>query len=453
MNELFGTDGVRGMANKGNMTAEMVLDIGRAVAYTYRAHHVEKGTRPLVVVGKDTRLSGDMLENALTAGLTSMGTDVCLMGVIPTSAVAFATRDMRADAGIMLSASHNPFFDNGIKIFSRTGHKLSDEMEREIERLVLGRCTRNIRTVAEEIGKPRRIDDAAGRYIVFCKNTLPGGTTLDSMKVVLDCSNGATCRCAPAVFAELGADVRVIHADPNGININLNCGSQHTEDLCAAVSARGAMIGLAFDGDGDRLIAVDEKGRKITGDQMLAICAKQLAERGALANRRVVATVMSGMGFHAAMQALAIEVVVADVGDRKVSERMLACGAVLGGEDSGHLVFHNLHTTGDGIISALQLLTIMCETGRPLSELAEVMAVAPQALVNVEISSKPPLEKLEALQKAAREAEKEMNGKGRILIRYSGTQPVCRVMVEGSARKRVEKVAAQLAGLAKDLMG
>jgi len=453
MGKLFGTDGVRGMANEGNMTAEMVLQVGRATAYTCREHHAEKGTRPRIIIGKDTRLSGYMLENALTAGITSMGVDVLLLGPIPTPAVAFITQSMRADAGIVISASHNPYFDNGIKIFARTGYKLPDEMEAEIEDLVLSGHINDIRPVAQEVGKAKRIDDAMGRYIEFCKNTFPDDMTLDGMKVVLDCSNGATYKCAPLIFSELGAEVTTIHANPNGMNINDNCGSQHTQDLCAKLKDVAADVGLAFDGDGDRLIAVDETGKELTGDQIIAICTKHYKDNGLLENNLVVGTVMSNIGFHVALRELGIETDVSDVGDRYVLELMRKREAVLGGEDSGHIIFHNFHTTGDGIVSALQLLAIMHKTGSKLSELANVMKVFPQVLINLDVAEKPPISEIEKLQKAIAEAEAELGDKGRVLIRYSGTQPLCRVMVEGPTEELTKKIADHLANVVKDTIG
>jgi phosphoglucosamine mutase len=453
MGKLFGTDGVRGMANEGNMTAEMALQIGRATAYTCKEYHKEQGTRPRIIIGKDTRLSGYMLENALTAGITSMGVDVLLLGPIPTPAVAFITQSMRADAGLVISASHNPYFDNGIKIFGRTGYKLPDEMEAEIEDLVLSGRINNIRAVAKEVGKAKRIDDAMGRYIEFCKNTFPDDMTLDGMKVVLDCSNGATYKCAPLIFSELGADVTTIHAEPNGTNINDNCGSQHTQDLQTKIKGLNADVGLAFDGDGDRLIAVDENGVELTGDQIIAICTKYYKESGLLKNNLVIGTVMSNIGFHVALQELGIDTGVSDVGDRYVLELMQKKEAVLGGEDSGHIIFHNFHTTGDGIVSALQLLAIMRKTGEKLSKLAQVMKVFPQVLINVDVAEKPPLGEIAALQDAIAAAEAELGDKGRVLIRYSGTQPMCRVMVEGPTEEQTHAIAERLVQVVKECIG
>lgn len=453
MGKLFGTDGVRDMANMGNMTAEQALEIGRALAYVCKEYHKEKGTRPRIVIGKDTRLSGYMLETALTAGVTSVGVDVLLLGPLPTPGVAFITQDMRADAGIVISASHNPYHDNGIKIFSRTGYKLPDAEEEKMEELINSHELREFRSTESDIGKARRIDDAIGRYIVFCKNTFPDGMTLDGMKVALDCANGAAYRAAPIIFSELGADVAAIHVSPNGMNINDNCGSQYTDDLKAKVLETGAGVGLAFDGDADRLIVIDEKGNELSGDQIIAICARQYKERGLLKNNKVIATVMSNFGFFEAMKEMEIETVATKVGDRYVLERMLQDGAVLGGEASGHVIFHNHHSTGDGIIAALQLLSIMRETGKPLSELAGIMQVFPQKLINFTVASKPPLENIAEIQKAVKAAEEELGDKGRVLIRYSGTQPMCRVMVEGPTDEMTTRIAEELTGVVRKAIG
>ncbi len=452
MSELFGTDGIRGMANIAPMTVEEVLQIGRATGYVCREYHEGRGTRPKIVIGKDTRLSGYMLETALTAGICSMGVDVFLLGPIPTPGVAFITQSMRADAGIMLSASHNPYYDNGIKIFSRSGFKLPDVEEDEIEELVTSGRIHDIRATERDVGKAKRIDDAIGRYIVFCKNTFPDELSLDGMKIVLDCANGATYRIAPIILAELGANVTSIHVEPNGTNINDDCGSQHTRALMAKVTATGADIGLAFDGDGDRLIAVDELGREVTGDQILAITAKGYKEKGALTNDLVVGTVMSNQGFHVAMGELGIEVLTAPVGDRYVLEMMKEKDAVLGGENSGHIIFRNHHTTGDGLISALQLLAAMRDQDAALSSLAKVMTVYPQALINVPVGSKPPLDEVAPVQESIREVEDELVGKGRVLVRYSGTQNLCRVMVEGPDDAVTRALAKQLADVVRQAL-
>lgn len=453
MGKLFGTDGVRGMANMGNMTAEQAVEIGRAVAYVCKEYHKEKGTRPRIVIGKDTRLSGYMLENALTAGVCSMGVDVLLLGPLPTPGVAFITQDMRADAGIVISASHNPYYDNGIKIFSRHGTKLPDYEEEEMEELIDQRRLRDIRSTEDDIGKARRIDDAIGRYIVFCKNTFPEELSLDGIRLVLDCANGAAYKVAPIVFSELGAEVHTIHAAPNGMNINDQCGSQYTGDLKEKVREVGAHAGLAFDGDADRLIAVDELGNEISGDQIMAICAAQYQEKGLLKGNRVVGTVMSNIGFHAAMKERGIEVEVTPVGDRYVLERMSQTEAVLGGEASGHMIFHNHHTTGDGIIAALQLTAIMRETGRSLSDLARIMSVYPQRLINITVSEKKPVEEIPGLAEAVQAAEAELGDHGRILVRYSGTQPMCRVMVEGPTDEQTDRLAESIAEVIRVQIG
>ncbi|MFA5688430.1 MAG: phosphoglucosamine mutase [Kiritimatiellales bacterium] len=453
MGKLFGTDGVRGMANMGNMTAEQALEIGRAVAYVCKKYHNDCRIRPRIVIGKDTRLSGYMLENALTAGVCSMGVDVLLLGPLPTPGVAFITQDMRADAGIVISASHNPYHDNGIKIFSRTGYKLPDAEEEEIEKLISGRTLRDIRSTEDQIGKAKRIDDAAGRYIVFCKNTFPENLTLDGMKIVLDCANGASYKVAPTIFSELGAEVAAIHVEPDGMNINAGCGSQHTQDLRAKVLATGADVGLAFDGDADRLIAVDETGAELSGDQIIAICAAQMKKSGQLANNLVVGTVMANVGFLTAMKEQHIDVAVTQVGDRYVLEKMLASGAVIGGESSGHIIFHKHHSTGDGMIAALQLLAIMRATGKPLSGLAKIMSVFPQRLINIDVKEKPPVEEITGLPAAVKKAEEELGGKGRVLIRYSGTQNMCRVMVEGPTDEITGRLAETLAGVVRSAIG
>jgi phosphoglucosamine mutase len=448
MGKLFGTDGIRGVANTGNMTAEMVLEIGRATAYVCKRQNPDK-KKHRIVIGKDTRVSGYLLENALTAGICSMGVDVFLLGPVPTPGIAFITQNMRADAGMVLSASHNPYQDNGIKIFSRTGYKLPDAAEEEIEDLVLSGHIRDIRATADEVGRAKRIDDALGRYLVFCKNTFPADRTLEGMKIVLDCANGATYKAAPIIFSELGADVTAIHVEPNGLNINGRCGSQHTEDLRREVLERGADVGLAFDGDGDRVIAIDEKGAELTGDHILAVCAVQRKEEGALPGDRVIGTVMSNFGFHQSMKDRGIEVGVARVGDRFVLEMMKETGAALGGEASGHIIFTDHHTTGDGIVSALQLLAVMCKTERPLSRLSRVMTLYPQVLINVDVKEKPPLEDLPELQAAVAAAEERLSGRGRILIRYSGTQSMCRVMVEGPDEEETMDTAQGLAECVK----
>jgi len=441
MGKLFGTDGIRGVANTAPMTAETALAIGRAVAHVCKQHE----NRHRIVIGKDTRLSGYMIENALTAGICSMGVDVMLLGPMPTPGIAFVTRSMRADAGIVISASHNPYQDNGIKIFSRDGYKMSDALEAEIEDLVSSGRINDIRPTAEAVGRAQRVEDALGRYIEFCKGAFPGDETLDGLNIVIDCANGATYKVAPIVFSELGAKVTAIHAAPNGKNINDACGSQHTQDLARKVLESGADIGLAFDGDGDRLIAVDERGNELTGDHLLVICAGFMKERGILGNNLVVITPMSNAGMRAALSEMGIRFEEAAVGDRNVLELMLRNGATLGGEQSGHMIFHNQHTTGDGIISALHVLAVMKETGRPISELASRVRIMPQVLLQVEVSSKPPIEELAPVREAVSEAESRLAGRGRVVVRYSGTQQICRVMVEGPTEEITRELANRIA--------
>ena len=450
MARMFGTDGIRGIANVHPMTAEMALEIGRAIAYVCRKH--EK-LRHSVAIGKDTRVSGYMLESALTAGICSMGVDVLLLGPMSTPGIAFITHSMRADAGVVISASHNPYQDNGIKIFSRNGFKLPDAEEDEIEELITSGRIKDIRPTADEIGKAYRIEDANGRYIVFCKNTFPEDQTLEGMKIVIDCANGATYKIAPTVFSELGAAVETIHCEPNGVNINDHCGSQHTQDLVAKVRETGADVGLAFDGDGDRLIAVNELGQEITGDHVMAICGRMYKELGLLKNNMVVATVMSNFGFFAALKKLGIREGVSKVGDRYVLEMMQEKDATIGGEESGHVIFLNHHTTGDGIITALQLLRAMRFYGQPLSELAKIMTLSPQRIINVTVKDKPPIEGIPELQKAIKEAENELKDKGRVLIRYSGTQSMCRVMVEGPTEEMTGRLTQALADVVKKCIG
>jgi len=451
MGKLFGTDGVRDKANQGNMTVELALKLGRAVALYFKDTDESSEVRPAIVIGRDPRLSGSMLESALAAGICSAGVDVRLLGVVPTPAVAQIAVQTGAVAGLMVSASHNPYYDNGIKVFKGTGFKLTDEEEAQIEAMY------------DKVGEPLPTDDEVGSifhmenaqemYAVFCQGTMSDGRPLKGLKLVLDCSNGATSACAEEIFAGLGASVAVIHNEPDGININENCGSQHTEDLCSKVLEMGAHAGLAFDGDGDRLIAVDETGRELTGDQIMAICAKAYKEKGLLANNLVVATVMSNVGFHAAMKSIAIETLTAGVGDRKVLELMQESGAVLGGEDSGHMIFLDDHTTGDGIVSGLKLMGVLREADGTLSELAVTMTPFPQKLINVDVGSKPPINEVAGIRDAVAEAEQELGETGRVLIRYSGTQPMCRVMVEGPTEELTTAIAERLASVVKECIG
>jgi phosphoglucosamine mutase len=378
-----------------------------------------------------------------------MGVDVFLLGPMPTPGIAFTTMSMRADAGLVLSASHNPFEDNGIKIFGGDGFKLPDEMEDEIQDLIESGRVKEFRPTSNEVGRAKRIDDAIGRYIVFCKNTFPSEISLEGLRVVLDCANGATYKVAPIIFEELGAEVVAIHNEPDGTNINDKCGSQYTDDLIDKVKETRADIGLAFDGDGDRLIVVDEQGNELTGDHIIAILAQHMKQTGRLKENRVVTTVMSNFGFGKAMQQMGIEHTQADVGDRHVLKQMIEHGAVLGGEASGHLICREFHTTGDGIIAALQLLRVMREQRKTLSSLTGVMKMYPQKMVNVNVDEKPPLEEVTSIQEAIRAAEKQLGDQGRVLIRYSGTQSMCRVMVEGPTKALTDSLTHSLADTVK----
>ena len=441
MEKLFGTDGIRGISNEHPMTAEMALNVGRAIAYLSK----RQGHTPRIIIGKDTRLSGDMFESAIISGICSMGVNAISVGVIPTPGIAFLTHNMRADAGIVISASHNPMQDNGIKIFNSDGFKLSDEKENQIEELIFANNMHKLHPDPKELGKLSRMDDAAGRYVDFLKSTFPQEINPEGMKIVLDCSNGATYRVAPAVFAELGVEVTTLFDQPDGKNINLNCGSQHTEALAEEVLRQKADVGFAFDGDGDRMIAVDNKGNVLTGDRVLAICSSILKKEGKLKNNLVVRTVMSNLGLSVTFQELGIDSVFAQVGDRFVLEEMLVRGAIIGGEDSGHLIFMQHHTTGDGLITALQLLAAMKKEGEPLSELASIMTVFPQMLINIDVKRKPEIETVPEIMAAIKQVEEKLGDKGRVLVRYSGTQNMCRVMVEGPTKKETQTYCRQIA--------
>jgi len=449
MGKLFGTDGVRGEANRYPMNAEIAFAIGQAVVYTLKKEH----SRPRIVIGKDTRISGYMLESSLESGITSMGGNPYLLGVLPTPGIAFIAQSMRANAGIVISASHNPYQDNGIKIFSGNGFKLSDEQEETIEDLMLSNTLHTLVPPVKDMGQAFRMEDVNGRYIVFLKNTFPRDLSIEGMKIVLDAANGATYRIAPDTFWELGADIDVIHNTPNGTNINDKCGSQHTQDLRKRVVENGAAIGLAFDGDGDRLIAVDEKGQEITGDQILLICAKMLKERGKLRNDLLVSTVMSNLGLRVACKKYGFKYHASKVGDRYVLEDMINLGSVIGGEESGHMIFLEHHTTGDGIVTAMQLLAAMVKTGKPLSELAKMMDIYPQKLINVDVKSKPDIGTVPKVMKIIQKVEKDLKDEGRVLVRYSGTQNMCRVMVEGPSDSVTEKYCKEIADVIKNVLG
>ena len=443
MRRLFGTDGVRGVANIYPMTTEIAMQIGRGIAFLVkdRAH----GHR--IVIGKDTRISGYMIENALAAGICSMGVDVLLSGPLPTPGIAFITTSMRADAGVVISASHNPFQDNGIKIFSKTGFKLPDQLEADIEDLIFSQKMAALRPTADEVGRAFRLDDVRGRYIVFLKNTFPKNYTLDDFHIVLDCAHGATYHVAPHVFEELGARVTKIGVQPDGKNINHECGALHPHVMAEKVKQLGADIGIALDGDGDRLIVSDENGNVIDGDHLMAICASELMSRKKLKKKTLVATVMSNMGLELAMEQMGGKLVRTDVGDRYVVEEMRRKKYSFGGEQSGHLIFLEHNTTGDGILAALQLLSIMIKRKKPVSELATIMESFPQVLKNVRTAKKMDLELIPGFQATMKTMEEKLGNDGRILVRLSGTEPVVRVMLEGKDYDIIDTMADELCDL------
>ena len=449
MGKLFGTDGIRGLANEYPVTAEMAMKVGRAIAYVFGRKEKD---RLKIIIGKDTRISGYMLEYALVSGICSMGADAYLTGVLPTPGIAYITASTDADVGIVISASHNPFYDNGIKIFKGDGFKLSDEIEAEIEKILLSDEISSICKNVRMTGKVYRIDDAGQHYMDFLLSDVPE-KFCQGMKIVIDCSNGATCKVGPELFARLEAEVELLFIDPDGRNINENCGSQHTSELRKSVLEKGADLGLAFDGDGDRLIAVDEKGNVITGDQILAICAKKMKKGGQLKNNTVVSTVMSNMGLGIALKDMGIKHIKAKVGDRYVIESMLHSGAVLGGEDSGHMIFLDHQTTGDGILAALKLIDAIKDESKPLSELVKIMNVFPQVLINVEVKNKPDLLSVPQIAETIKAVEKKIAGKGRVLVRYSGTQPLCRVMVEGPNLQITGNYCREIADKVKEHTG
>jgi phosphoglucosamine mutase len=446
---LFGTDGVRGVANQEPMTPETVVKLGRAAAHLFKA----PGARRSIVIGKDTRLTGYMLETALTAGITSMGVDVILVGPLPTPGIAYITRSLRADAGIVISASHNSFEDNGIKFFSGDGLKLPDAKEAEIETMMATGAIDHIRPSADEIGKAYRVGDAVGRYIEFAKSSFPKGLSLRGLKIVVDCAHGAAYRVSPTVLRELGADVVALNVAPDGININAGCGSLHPEGLQQAVAAERAHAGFAHDGDADRVLAVDEQGALVDGDQILAMCAMDLAGAGRLPARTAVATVMSNVGLEVALRDAGIALVRTAVGDRYVLEEMLRRGYALGGEQSGHIIFAEHSTTGDGIVTALQVLAAMVRAGKPLSELAACMRRFPQVLLNVRVQRKEDLAALPGVQREIQTAEAALEGCGRVLVRYSGTEPLARVMIEGPDEAKIRGMAAKISEAIQSAIG
>jgi phosphoglucosamine mutase len=453
LNRLFGTDGIRGIANRYPLDCETAIVAGRAIAAHFSQNKNASGR---FLIGRDTRISGSMLASALAAGICSMGNDVHLAGVIPTPAVAYLAANHGFDAGIVISASHNPFTDNGIKLFGGDGFKLSDAAESSIEKLIgdpqaLARQSQAV----QQVGRISVFDGAASCYCQFLENVISDGHAkpFDGTTLVIDGSNGAASEIASALFRSLGATVKSISCTPDGININDNCGSQHPQALARAVVDEKADAGLAFDGDADRLIAVDETGTVLSGDQVMAICARDMLSRGELNSAKVVTTVMSNIGLGVALTAMGIEHLKSQVGDRYVMEEMRKAGAVLGGEDSGHMIFLNHHTTGDGMLAALKLLETMRSAGRPLSELATIMTVFPQCLINVDVQSKPKIDTVHAVMQAIENVETQLGKRGRVLVRYSGTQPKCRVMVEGPSEKETNALCQKIASVVAEELG
>ena len=439
--KIFGTDGVRGVANVHPMTVEVALDLGRAVAHQF----MREGHKRRIIVGKDTRISCYMFEMALASGICSMGADCWLTGPMPTPGVAHLCASMRADAGVVISASHNPFQDNGIKIFAGDGFKLPDATEMEIERLMESGELDELRAPGESVGRVTRIEGVAGRYVEFLKSTFPTELTLEGLRVVVDCANGAAYNIAPTVFEELGAEVFALGTRPNGRNINLDCGALYTESLQQKVIEEGANVGIALDGDADRLIMVDEKGQVVDGDAVMAMIATRMMRQGTLAKNTLVATVMSNLGLERCIADAGGTLVRTAVGDRYVVDEMRREGYNVGGEQSGHMVFLDFMTTGDGIVAALQVLSAMVREERPVSELAKVMTRYPQVLVNVAVGEKKPLEDLPTVRKMIADAEAKLSGEGRILVRYSGTERKARVMAEGADQPTITAIANEIA--------
>ncbi len=447
---------MRGVANVEPVTAETALKLGRAAAHVLLQLNPRKhssGARPKIVLGKDTRLSGYMLENAMVAGITSLGVDVLIIGPLPTPGVAYITRSLRADAGIVLSASHNSYEDNGIKFFRHDGYKLDDQVEQQIEQLVFTGEIDEIRPTAQSIGRATRIDDALGRYVEYAKSSFPRSMTLEKMRVVVDVANGAGYKSTPCILRELGADVSVAHDEPNGTNINAGCGSTHSEEIQRLVREHKAQIGITVDGDADRVLLADENGEIVDGDEILAIAAVDLLKSKQLAQNTLVATVMSNFGLDETIGAHGGKVLRTKVGDRYVIEKMVEQNLYVGGEQSGHIIFREYATTGDGIVSALQILRIMQATGKPLSELKRVLNKYPQAQRNLRVKTKPPLDELTDVMKLVGQAESELSGKGRVLLRYSGTEPKIRLLIEGREFSQIDGHATRIAEAIENAIG
>ncbi len=454
--KIFGTDGVRGTANIEPVTAETALKLGRAAAHVFKNLNKQARDRGKhkIVIGKDTRLSGYMLENAISSGILSMGVDVLFIGPLPTPGVAYITRSLRADAGIVITASHNPYADNGIKFFRADGYKLDDKIENRIEELVFSGEIEKVRPAAQEIGKAVRIDDALGRYIEFAKAGFPKNLTLENLRIVVDCGNGAAYKASPCVLRELGAEVIVVGNQPDGTNINANCGSMYPENLCATVVAHKAHVGIAHDGDADRVLLCDENGKLVDGDDIMAIAASDMLASGTLVKKTLVATVMSNAGLEAAIKKAGGNVIRTAVGDRNVIDELLKKDFNFGGEQSGHLIFRDFSTTGDGLVAALQILRIMRETEQPLSKLAKCWTRFPQLVTNVIVREKIPFEKLDGVLKLVSSAETELKSAGgRVLLRYSGTEPKARLLLEGRDEKDLKSWSQKICGAIQKQIG
>ncbi|PKM79329.1 MAG: phosphoglucosamine mutase [Firmicutes bacterium HGW-Firmicutes-13] len=448
MRKLFGTDGIRGKANVEPMTSELALRLGRAAAYIL---HRGK-SRPKILIGKDPRISSDMLEAALSSGIVSAGADCIRVGMLPTPGIAYLTKALEADAGIVISASHNPFDDNGIKFFGPDGFKLSDETEEEIEKAIQTSAEGVLHPTGIYIGRMIDIADASAQYQKFLQLSVEN-MDLSGSSILLDCAHGATSHIAPELFSQLGARIITLNNKPDGTNINLDCGSMYPELIGDAIREHKADIGFCFDGDGDRIIVVDENGQVIDGDFIIMACAKHMKETGELKNNTVVITVMTNLGFHIACRETGIIVRETGVGDRYVTEEMLNCGAVLGGEQSGHIVFFDHHTSGDGMLTALQLLKILKETKQPASSMGTTMKKFPQILLNVLVKEKPPLEDMPEVQKAIQDAIDILKDSGRVVVRYSGTEMKCRVMIEGEDDGQITELAQGIAGKIEERIG
>ena len=456
LKKIFGTDGVRGTANVEPVTAETALKLGRAAAHVFK--NLERQSRGRgkhkIVIGKDTRLSGYMLENAISSGILSMGVDVLFIGPLPTPGVAYVTRSLRADAGIVITASHNPYTDNGIKFFRADGYKLDDKIEGAIENLVFTGEIENVRPSSEQIGRAVRVDDALGRYIEFAKSSFPKGLTLEGMKIVLDCGNGAAYKSTPSVLRELGAEVVVFNNHPDGKNINESCGSMHPEAMCQKVVECGAHIGIAHDGDADRVLLCDEKGNLIDGDDIMAIATLEMLAEKTLVKKTLVSTVMSNAGLEAAIKKAGGKMLRTPVGDKNVIDEMLREGFNFGGEQSGHLIFRDYASTGDGLVAALQILRIMKAKQAPLSQLAKCWTRFPQLVTSVKVREKKPFEQLDGLNKLVATAEKELQAQGgRLLLRYSGTEPKVRLLVEGRDAKALAAWSKKICGAIQKQIG